>query len=249
MGIFSDFLASAKSIDNDGEVTALDHVIQREIDAEIAKGDAAYPTASYEGEDEVQTLSASGATAGTFDITVGINTPNGDIQVAVASIDFDETPANIQTALDAAVGAAFADYTAGDITVSGAGTADLNDTIFTYDGDSVANLQHPLSTVDGGSLTGGGSEAFAETNGGQTGRSPWAIMELYSLAGFTSLPTQGGSLPTLTKVIDRGNTPFSDAFLRALALEAEIQDEIPGLESVILTAMGLKAHPPASSQG
>jgi hypothetical protein len=246
MGIFADFIAGSKSIDNDGEVTALDKVIHREIDDIIARGDAAYPSASYEGANEVQTLAASGATAGTFDITVGINTPNGDIQVAVDDIAFDETPANIQTAVDSAVGAVFDDYTAGDITVSGAGTADLNDTVFTYDGDSVANLQHPLSTVDGSSLTGGGSEDFAETDAGQTNRSAWAIMNLYSLVGFT-LPTQGGSLPTLTSVIDRSKTPFSDEFLRALALEAEIQDEIPGLESAILTAMGLRAHPPSSS--
>lgn len=248
MSIFADFLAASKSIDKTGDVTALDKVVQREIDQEIAKGDAASPS-GFEGEDEVQTLAASGATAGTFDITVGVNTPNGDIQVAVDAIAFDETPANIQTAVDTEVGSAYADYEAGDIAVTGAGTADLNDTIFTYSGDSVTNLNHPLSTVDGAGLTAGGDEEFAETNGGQTGRSPWAIMQLYSLVGFTSPPTQGGSLPALTKIINRGNTPFSDAFLRALALEAEIQDEIPGLEALILTAMGLKSLPPASSQG
>jgi hypothetical protein len=168
----------------------------------------------------------------------------------VTSIAFDETPANIQTALDTAAGSAVTGYTDGDIAVAGQGTADLNDTVFTYSGTPVTSRQHPLSTVDGGSLTGGGSESFAETEGGQPARNVWAIFAEFNLVDFGGTPpTIGGSLPTLTQTIDRSTSPFSNETLRAFALEAEIQDRIPGLEAALLAIWGLSPLPPASSQG
>lgn len=239
MGIFADFLANSTSIDNSGAVTALDRAVHRDFDDIIAKGDAASPGATYEATDEVQELAASGASAGTFDITIGVNIYGIDNQVPVTGLGFDDDPSAIQTAVDSALSAIVPGYTNGDVAVSGAGTAEANPTVFTYSGDSVSGKAHPLSTVDGGSLTGGGSEAFSETTDGQSDRLPWAIMNAMKLVGFTSPPAQNqSSLPTLTA----GSPPrtvLSDASLRAIAREAAIQDNIPGLEDLILENMGL----------
>lgn len=250
MGMFSDLLASAKSIDTSTAITAGDRTARREIDEQIDRGDAQLPSgAAFQADDEVQTLAASGASAGTFDITVGIKTDIGDFQIAVTSIAYNAMPTTIETALDSAANGTIPGWTDGDISVSSAGTAELSDVVFTYDGASVASLQHPLSTVDGSGLTGGGSEAFAETNAGSTARNLWGIFEQYSLVDFGGTPpTQGGSLPTLT-AIQQESRIFSAATLRAFALEAEIEDGIAGLEAALLEAFNLKSEPSASSQG
>jgi hypothetical protein len=118
------------------------------------------------GENEVQTLSASGASSGTFDIDI---TLPGNDPVTVAGLAFDAAPAAIQTAVNLALAGLAVNgvtYTAGDVAVTGAGTADLNSTVFTFSGASVDKLPIAAMTVDGSGLSGGGSEAFTETNGG-----------------------------------------------------------------------------------
>lgn len=253
MGIFADFLSGAKSVDNNDPVTALDRAVHRDFDEIIANGDAASPGAAFDAANEVQTLAASGATAGTFDISVGFNTVNGNVFVAVTGIAYNAAPAAIESAIDSAVSAAgtVPGWTNGDISVSGAGTAQANPTVFTYDGASVASLAHPISTVDGTGLTGGGSEAFSETTAGQTARSPWAIIEVFDIIDFGGTPPAqlSGSIPTLTGNVDRSRVRFTDRTLRAIAAEAEAQDKIAGLEAALLSAMNLNPNPPASSQG
>lgn len=248
MTIFANFLASAKSIDVTPEATALDRRIVLEIQKKIDQGDAVRP-AGFAGVDAVQTLVASGASAGTFDITVGVRLSNNSaVQVDVSGIDFDASPAAIQIAVNAAVGAVLPGYTNDDIDVSGAGTAEAADTVFTYSGASVNGRNQPLSTVDGTGLTGGGSEDFTDTTVGQTDRDVWAVIEASSLVGFGGTPpVQGGSLPTLTKIIDPATQSFSSATLRAIATETAVQDYIPGLETALLNAMGLTPEPPATS--
>lgn len=121
------------------------------------------------GADEVQSLSASGATAGTFTLTVTLPAELDTLSegpFTTAAIAFDASPATIQTALDLAM-AAFSSYVAGDITVSGASTADLATTVFTFDGDSVDDANIPAMTVNGTGLTGGGTEAFTESTPGE----------------------------------------------------------------------------------
>jgi len=117
------------------------------------------------GVDEVQSLAASGATAGTF--AIGIKLYGESAYTAITGLAYDADPTTIQTAVDSALGAAVATYVAGDVAVSGAGTADLNPTVFTFSGTSVQNKNHAISTVDGSGLTGGGSEAFSITTDGE----------------------------------------------------------------------------------
>jgi hypothetical protein len=121
------------------------------------------------GVDEIQSLSASGATAGTFTLTVTLPSELDTLSegpFTTGAIDFDAAPAAIQTAIDTAM-AGFSSYVAGDITVSGASTADLGATVFTFDGDSVDDANIPAMTVNGTGLTGGGTEAITESTPGE----------------------------------------------------------------------------------
>lgn len=246
MTVIADFLAKARSLDINAPIHSLDRRVVQELEGEIAKGDVSLPAANFDGQDEVQTLAASGASAGTFDLAIAA----GDVVVAVTGLAYNAAPAAIQTALDNAAASVISGYAAGDITVGGAGTAQANPTTFTYDGASVAARLHPLSSVDGSGLTGGGSEAFSQTTAGYSQRNVWAMFNAYSLVSFGATPpTHAGSLPTLTKILDKSVNRLSEPTLRALALEAEVQDKIPGLEAALLDAMGLSPRPPASSQG
>lgn len=257
MTIFANLLSRATSLDVNDPVTALDKAVHRDFDEIIANGDAAAPHADLAEKDEVQTLSASGATGGTFDITLNFRVGSGVgslVSVAVTGIAYNANAATIESAIDSAVTSAgtVTGWTNGDISVSSAGTAEAEDVVFTFDGDSVSGRRQPLATVDGGSLTGGGSEAFAVTTAGQHVREVWSILYAWSLVDFggTTPPVQiTGSIPTLTASIDRSRARFTDATLRFLAREAEIQDEIVGLEAALLDAMNLNPNPPASSQG
>jgi hypothetical protein len=116
------------------------------------------------GVDEVQTLSGSGGTAGTF--TIDILLYGETTAITTGTMQFDDDPAAIQIVVDAAL-AVIGTYVAGDLSVTGATTADLGDTVFTFDGTSVASKDQPAMTVDGSGLTGGGTEAFVETTPGE----------------------------------------------------------------------------------
>jgi len=246
MTVIADFLARAKTIDVDAPIASLDRRVVQELEAEIANGDVTLPAANFDGQDEVQTLAASGASSGTFDLVIRAD----NVAVAVAGLAYNAAPAAIQTALDSAADGVIPDYAAGDITVGGAGTADLNTTTFTYDGDSVSARLHPLSDVDGSGLTGGGTEAITQTTAGYSQRNVWAIFNAYSLVSFGATPpTHADTVPSLTKILDKSTNRLSEPVLRALALEAEVQDKIPGLEAALLDAFGLNPRPPASSQG
>lgn len=121
------------------------------------------------GVNEVQQLSASGATAGTFTLTVTLDSsddPTSAGPFTTAAIAYNAAPAAIQTAIDTAM-ASLPTYTAGDLAVTGASTADAGTTDFTFSGTSVAAANHPAMTVDGTGLTGGGSEAFTTTTEGE----------------------------------------------------------------------------------
>lgn len=149
------------------------------------------------GVDEVQSLSASGATAGTFDLTFNIY--NQD-PVTVSGIAYDATPAAIQTAIDSALAAAIASYAPGDITVAGTGTADVNATTFTYDGTSVASMNHSAMTVDGSGLTGGGGEVVTTTTEGEFVDQVTNIT--FSPAWGTPTPAQNDTITFLPQQLD-----------------------------------------------
>lgn len=105
------------------------------------------------GVDEVVSISANGAAAGTWTITI---TLPGNTAVTTAAIAYNAAAAAMQTAVDDACDGLEVNgvaYVAGDITVANASTADAAATTLTFDGNSVTNTSIPLTTVDITGLT------------------------------------------------------------------------------------------------
>jgi hypothetical protein len=105
------------------------------------------------GTAEVQTLAASGATAGTFTLTF-----NGQTTSALA---FSATAAQVQTALQA-----LTTVGNGGITATG-GPAQTTNIVLTFAGTLLGTGNQPLIVLDKSGLTGGGAAAVSETTRGQ----------------------------------------------------------------------------------
>lgn len=163
------------------------------------------------GTDEVQSLSASGASSGTFTLT--FNTPDSQ-SFTTAAIAYDAAPAAIQTAVDTAFSGQSIDgvnYQPGDITVGGAGTAEAAATTFTYDGASVGPRNWALATVDGTGLTGGGSEAITQTTQGEKAGSTNSITIspglLIALSGTEAMTFSGVEVEV---TVGEGNLTYDE---------------------------------------
>lgn len=241
MGIYSDILASANSIDignGDGRV-AIDKALVRELNAlQDRQGDLDYPS-GYDAADEVQELAQHTGTpsGGTFTITVTLK--NGE-SFTTAGIAYDANAATIESAIDtAATSASITDWTNGDISVAG-GPLTSDAITLTFDGDSVSSQNHPAITADGDNITDGDVGAVSTTTEGQSKRTAWAILK--STGAFSgSIPDQGEDPSGLTADTDRSTNPFlpSQPLLKALAKEAAISDGNENVESSLLTVFGL----------
>lgn len=238
MGILQDFLNNAASIDTAVPITALDKQIIREIQDLVSKGDIESPGSAYEARNEEQRLSSSGASAGTFDITVGIHINGFDYQIPITDLAYDITGGELQDEVNTALNAVFgADYTDDDLAVSDSGDVSVNTTVFDYEGGSLIGIAHPICTIDGSGLTDGGNEAFTRFTKGQTTRRGWAILDALSIVGFSAVPDQGpaGTIPTLTRVDIPRN--ISQATIEAIVTEIASFDRIPGLEDELLNTI------------
>lgn len=120
------------------------------------------------GVDEVQTVTGTGASTGSIDITLTISDPSNPNATATVvgpfSVAYDAAAGAVQTAVDAAVGAAVATYAPGDITVGG-GALNTAAVTLTYDGASVANANHGISVGSSGGYD--GTETAATTTEGE----------------------------------------------------------------------------------
>lgn len=124
------------------------------------------------GVDEVQTLTASGATAGTWDLTIQLN----GVFYVISGLSFDVDAATLQAAVDGAL-AGDPTYTAGDIVVATATSVDLTDTTFTYSGTSVAKSDQPDLGPDYSGLTGGTLTLTETTKGVPAGATTGLVFD------------------------------------------------------------------------
>ena len=237
MGIYADLLASAKTFDavppSDGE----DRSAYAQIDAlRDRQGDIAYPTGFAE-RDEVQSIgAATGASSGTYTITV--NLASGQ-SFTTAAIAHSANAATIQTAINtAATSAGITGWTNGDIVVGG-GPLHTTAVTLTFSGNSVDAVNQPLASVNSGSLVGGVAGPVAATNEGQANRPAWAVLAAAGVVAGTP-PAQGTST-VLTAASNRANNPYypDQGLIRALAKEAAIADGNTDVETQILKVAGL----------
>lgn len=224
MGIYSDLLASASTLDIGQPIEGVDASVVKELMAIKDRHDPDAPTA-YASGNEVQTLAATGASAGTFTLTFTLQ--SGET-FTTAAIAYNANAATIEGAIDtAATTASVVGWTNGDISVANASTADLATTTFTYDGASVANQNHSELTVGAGSLT-GGTITVATTAEGQPSR--LGLGALAALGVIEGTPPAYRGTPTtnqftradLTAVENRPST----ALIKALIEEASYEEQV-----------------------
>lgn len=122
------------------------------------------------GVDEVQSMSANGAAAGTFTWTF---TLPGNTPVTTAAIAYNAADSAMQTAVDTACAGLIVNgilYTAGDITVANVSTADAAATTLTFDGNSVTETSIEQTTADiTGLTTPSGGTMSTTTEGEEVG--------------------------------------------------------------------------------
>lgn len=238
MGIYTDLFANARTIDATAPREGNQRAVYAKLDAaRDRQGDLDYPT-STAAIDEVQSIAQHVATVdgGTYTLTVSLK---GKAAFTTAAIAYNANVATIEGAIDTAAAlASVPDFEAGDISVGGAALS-AGAATFTYDGASVAEQNHGEITIDDAELTGGGTAgAVSTTTEGQSNRTALAVLICNSTI-TDSLPAQGVTA-TITAGENRlGPNALDHDTIRALALEAGVQDDNKGLETAILTALGL----------
>lgn len=192
--------------------------------------------------DEVQTINrfANNPTAGTFTLTI---TLQGLSPFTTAGILFSANAATIETAIDVAATAALVPgWTNSDISVSG-GPLTAANVVLTFDGNSVDELLHTLTTVNATGLTKLNPLAGtpqATSTGGSSGRPAWEALQLAGIIGGT-IPAQGSDADAITDAGGWLHMPqrLSDGAIRALAMQASIEDSYPPVYGQILDLLGI----------
>jgi len=240
MGLITDFLANATSIDTTPEITALDRTVVKELNAAISRGDPNLQPA-LEGTNEVQALAqyAVNHSGGTFALLVTL--ANGE-SVTTAAIAFGADAATIEAAIDTAANGNITGWVDGDISIAG-GPLTAAAASVTYDGVSVSDTNQVLITLDGALLTGGttASPATTITTEGQSARRAWGVLVVLGIIDISEVPAQGVDPGILTLVTAPGDNSYypTAATIRALADEVGITDDSVAARDAVLRAAKL----------
>lgn len=240
MGIYTDFLNSATTIDIESPRVGSDKAIYRSIQAlRDVQGDHDYP-AAFDAIDEVQVIAIYSGTVsgGTFTLTFVLA---DGTTFTTAAIAHNANAATIEGAIDtAAAAASVPGFVAGDIAVTG-GPLTTTPLTFTYSGASVAGANHGEVVINGASLTGGGTAGDESvTTEGQTKRTAWAILNACGAITGT-IPVQGEAPTDISAATNRENNAYlpDQHTLRALAHAAAVEDGNADVETEILRVLGL----------
>lgn len=242
MGVYSDLLEGALTLDRSGEAVGIQRSLYQKIEGlRDYQGDLDYPS-GYEAVDEVQEIAVHTDTVASGTFTLTFNLSDGT-SFTTDAIEFDATVAGedgIQELIDEAADGEVAGYEAGDIVASG-GPLTTDPVVLTFSGDSVSGARHGLTVitnvdmVDGGASPVAPGEVTVDTSGQQP-RTAWAILKATGAIDGT-IPLQGEVPTQVTYVGVRSNPYLPDqATLRFLATEAGVQD---GNAEVTTTLLGL----------
>jgi len=224
MGMFTDILANAVSIDTSDPIEGPDRhaVLELERHRDVVL-DADIGT-DYAEANEVQSLAATDRTGGNFTLTFLL--ASGET-FTTGNILFSSTAGTIETAIDsAATTASVVGWTNGDITAAG-GAINSAPVTLTYDGTSVAALNHSVVVVNDVDLSGGSVDPVASTTtNGQADRNALGILAF--LGEFTGTPPAFGDGTAGSWVVGdpaRANRP-SKSLVNALIREASHQEGV-----------------------
>jgi hypothetical protein len=224
MGVYTDILANAKTIDTGGAAVAIDRVIVSELEYLSAlQKDPAY-TSDYAAKDEVQSLAAYNCTVTSGNFTLAFTLWDGTT-FTTNNIAYDANAATVESAIDAAATAAnVTDWVNGHISVSL--TTDLNAgaATITFNGSSVNIAKHGTIVIADVDLSGGSVGAVSTPNDGVA-----AVDEVQSI-GIYKGTVNGGNF-TLTINVD-GEDAFNTANIaynsNAAAIETIIDTAASG---------------------
>jgi len=222
MGLISDFLDAAVSIDHVLPIDPLDSRAYYELQAVADKGDLALP-ASLQAADEYQSIAIYVPTVSSGDFTLEFVLAS-DETFTTGNITYNANAATIETAIDdAATAASIVGWTNGDITVAG-GDLTANPVTLTFDGTSVKEQNHDLVVMDDSGLVGGGSGgAITTTTEGQSDRLGYAILTQYGIVAGT-VPAEDVVPSALVAAAPPGQRLFSAETIKAIALEIAITE-------------------------
>lgn len=239
MGAIADYLAASAVIDHAPPIDTLDRRAYRELQALIAEGDFAVPTAQ-QAANEVQEIAVYEGTVGGGTFTLEFDLASGET-FTTAAIAYDADAATIETAIDtAATLAGIVGWTNGDISVSG-GDLTTAPVVLTFDGNSVKEQNHRPVVMDDTLLTGGGSGGeIATTTEGQADRLGYAVLVGLGIVAGT-VPAEGEIPTLLTQGAVVGQRRLSAETIRAIALDIAMTEgaNSQAMYDAICTAAGV----------
>ena len=195
-------------------------------------------TPGVAGTNEVQTIAIFPApvASGNYTLTINVTT---DAAFDTANIAYDANAATIQTAVDTAASGNITAYTAGDIVVSG-GPLTTTPVVLTFSGVSVDANDQVTTIITDVDLDPDYSGATSTTTNGQTVRLALSALEVM---GIISAPPPPQGTTTVVATSTRASHPWypRQETLQALAMQAAIDDDTPGMYASLMTAFGL-AH-------
>ncbi len=189
--------------------------------------------------DETQTIAVFVDTVTSGNYTLEF-TMSDLTNVTTANLAHDANAATIETAIDTVMTGNYGGWTNGDITIAG-GPLTTNAVTLTYDGASVDELNHAvveIASVDLAGHTTTGAESV--TTYGQTDRTAFAAMESIGLLAAGGPPPQG-TVAGITAAMTRNSSPTypSQETLKALAMQASIEDGSDDVYTTLMTTFGL----------
>lgn len=249
MGIFSDLRVSGKAFDVTPPITALCRRIHRELTGWITRGDANY-FEEVLPHDEVQVISQlvplpgmrgkSGKYVLNFTLASGETFPSRKISLKANTNAIDN--AIRRGGIDANI----TDWNSTSVQVSAGTTLMESDIELTFSGPPVGLEHQGQTTIDIDSkaekrVTLSDTPWLTLKVGQPTVRSAWAALVAMGVVRILDIPSFGETPKPFVPVTNHGNNANypSQETLKALALEAAIDDNNADTETVILASTGL----------
>ncbi len=213
----------------------------------LASPSSSTTVAGTTGVDEVQKIltAANDATGGTFTLTL---TVNSQAAFTTAPIAYSAINSAVQTAINTAATLAATPTWVNDSVVVTGGPLNSADFTLTYSGDAVDETNQAQATIDGTLLT--NNVEYRETVSSDTTTAGTALrpaLATLKICGIIdTIPAGQGDSPSgvgLALGFQTGVNPnrLSNDTLRALAIQAEIEEERPGLAEELYTIFGISA--------
>lgn len=239
----ADLFASAKTFQASPNAVGVSHSIYAHLAGLQSRTEGIVYPSGTTAVNAAYTLAhlTGNVNGGTFTLTFYDRFGNA---YTTAGIAYNAAAAAILSAINTAATGHVANWTNGDIAVTGSGNISNATQTLTFSGASVAGAPITAPTINAASVTvssGGAAAAgaIASTASGQPNRPAWAILvELGIIAG--SVPAYGADASGATAGAVQAPWPFNlnDATVKALCVEAGLGDGSSTVGATLLALLG-----------